>query len=100
MASIWNQSCTQTHMLSNSIQPKPDQNTSNKAQYGPQGKNITVLTYVTLPKKKFDPTAAVLLLTDVLGLPSLDNLLLADEWAAVGFQASHFSQSIWSQSSY
>jgi hypothetical protein len=46
---------------------------------GPQGKNVTingVLTYVTLPKKKFDPTTAVLLLTDVFGLPSPDNLLL------------------------
>jgi len=55
----------------------------------PQGKNITingVLTYVSLPKKKFDPTTAVLLLTDVFGLPSPDNLLLADQWAAAGFQ--------------
>ncbi|KAJ6577179.1 alpha/beta-hydrolase [Mycena capillaripes] len=56
---------------------------------GPQGKNITingVLTYVSLPKKKFDPTTALLLLTDVFGLPSPDNLLLADQWAAAGFQ--------------
>ncbi|KAJ7475685.1 chlorocatechol-degradation protein [Mycena latifolia] len=55
----------------------------------PQGKNFTingVLTYVSLPKKKFDPTTAVLLLTDVFGLPSPDNLLLADQWAAAGFQ--------------
>ncbi|KAK7033045.1 protein AIM2 [Favolaschia claudopus] len=58
----------------------------------PQGRNVTingVLTYVSLPKnRKFDPTTAVLLLTDVFGLPSPDNLLLADEWAAAGFQAS------------
>ncbi|KAJ6462308.1 alpha/beta-hydrolase [Mycena vulgaris] len=54
----------------------------------PQGKNITingVLTYVSLPKGKFDPSTAVLLLTDVFGLPSPDNLLLADQWAAAGF---------------
>ncbi|KAF7346598.1 Protein AIM2 [Mycena sanguinolenta] len=54
----------------------------------PQGKNITingVLTYVTLPKENFDPTIAVLLLTDVFGLPSPDNLVLADQWAAAGF---------------
>ncbi|KAJ7816945.1 alpha/beta-hydrolase [Mycena olivaceomarginata] len=52
----------------------------------PQGKNITingVLTYVSLPKGRFDPTVAVLLLTDVFGLPSPDNL--ADQWAAAGF---------------
>ncbi|KAJ7195495.1 alpha/beta-hydrolase [Mycena pura] len=51
----------------------------------PQGRNITingVLTYVTLPKR-FDPTTAVVLLTDVFGLPSPDNL--ADQWAAEGF---------------
>ncbi|KAJ7274490.1 hypothetical protein B0H12DRAFT_1228210 [Mycena haematopus] len=45
----------------------------------PQGKNVTingVLTYVSLPKKKFDPSVAVLLLTNVFGLPSPDNLLL------------------------
>ncbi|KAJ7127155.1 alpha/beta-hydrolase [Mycena epipterygia] len=55
----------------------------------PQGKNVTingVLTYVSLPKKRFDPKTAVLLLTDVFGLPSPDNLLLADQWAAAGFQ--------------
>jgi len=55
----------------------------------PQGKNVTingVLTYVSLPKEKFDPTIAVLLLTDVFGLPSPDNLVLADQWAAAGFQ--------------
>jgi len=55
----------------------------------PQGKNITingVLTYFSLPKQKFDPAKAVLLLTDVFGLPSPDNLLLADQWAAAGFQ--------------
>ncbi|KAJ7104299.1 alpha/beta-hydrolase [Mycena belliarum] len=55
----------------------------------PRGRNVTingVLTYVSLPKKKFDKTTAVLLLTDVFGLPSPDNLLLADEWAAAGFQ--------------
>ncbi|KAJ7284844.1 chlorocatechol-degradation protein [Mycena rebaudengoi] len=54
----------------------------------PQGKNVTingVLTYVSLPQRKFDPSVAVLLLTDVFGLPSPDNLLLADEWAAAGF---------------
>ncbi|KAF7298830.1 Protein AIM2 [Mycena indigotica] len=54
----------------------------------PLGKNVTingVLTYVTLPKKKFDPKIAVLLLTDVFGLPSPDNLVLADQWAAAGF---------------
>ncbi|KAJ7158874.1 alpha/beta-hydrolase [Mycena filopes] len=54
----------------------------------PKGKNVTidgVLTYVSLPKK-FDPTVAVLLLTDVFGLPSPDNLLLVDQWAAAGFQ--------------
>ncbi|KAJ7244991.1 alpha/beta-hydrolase [Mycena haematopus] len=54
----------------------------------PQGKNITingVLTYVSLPKRNFDPTIAVLLLTDVFGLPSPDNLVLADQWAAAGF---------------
>jgi len=55
----------------------------------PQGKNVTingVLTYVSLPKNgKFDPTAAVVLLTDVFGLPSPDNLILADQWAAAGF---------------
>jgi len=53
----------------------------------PQGRNITingVLTYVTLPKR-FDSTKAVVLLTDVFGLPSPDNLLLADQWAAQGF---------------
>ncbi|KAJ7134844.1 alpha/beta-hydrolase [Mycena epipterygia] len=52
----------------------------------PQGKNITingVLTYVSLPKGKFDPTTAVVMLTDVFGLPSPDNL--ADQWAAAGF---------------
>ncbi|KAF8171933.1 alpha/beta-hydrolase [Mycena galopus ATCC 62051] len=55
----------------------------------PQGKNITingVLTYVSLPKENFDPTIAVLMLTDVFGLPSPDNLVLADQWAAAGFQ--------------
>ncbi|KAJ6462019.1 hypothetical protein C8R47DRAFT_101851 [Mycena vitilis] len=44
----------------------------------PQGKNITingVLTYVSLPKGKFDPTKVVLMLTDVFGLPSPDNLV-------------------------
>ncbi|KAF9039635.1 alpha/beta-hydrolase [Hymenopellis radicata] len=54
----------------------------------PQGKNITingVLTYVSLPKRHFNPRTAVLLLTDVFGLPSPDNLLLADQWAAAGF---------------
>ncbi|KAF7364991.1 Protein AIM2 [Mycena venus] len=54
----------------------------------PQGKNVTingVLTYVSLPKGKFDPTIAVLMLTDVFGLPSPDNLVLADQWAAAGF---------------
>jgi len=54
----------------------------------PQGKNITingVLTYVSLPKSEFDPTTAVLFLTDVFGLPSVDNLLLADQFAAAGF---------------
>jgi len=55
----------------------------------PQGKNITingVLTYVSLPKsRKFDPSIAVVMLTDVFGLPSPDNLLLADQWAAAGF---------------
>lgn len=33
---------------------------------GPQGENVTingVLTYVSLPKKKFDPSTALLLLT-------------------------------------
>ncbi|KAJ7079822.1 alpha/beta-hydrolase [Mycena belliarum] len=63
--------------------------TSAPADAVPQGKNVTingVLTYVSLPKnKKFDPTAAVLLLTDVFGLPSPDNLLLADQWAEAGF---------------
>ncbi|KAF8206548.1 hypothetical protein K438DRAFT_1963567 [Mycena galopus ATCC 62051] len=47
--------------------------------FGPQGKNVTingVLTYVSLPKEKYDPATAVLLLTDVFGLPSPDNLLL------------------------
>ncbi|KAJ6513351.1 alpha/beta-hydrolase [Mycena sanguinolenta] len=55
----------------------------------PQGKNVTingVLTYVSLPKRPFDPTIAVLMLTDVFGIPSIDNPLLADEWAAAGFQ--------------
>ncbi|KIK57336.1 hypothetical protein GYMLUDRAFT_86806 [Collybiopsis luxurians FD-317 M1] len=55
----------------------------------PEGKNHTingVLTYVSLPKGEFDPTTAVLFLTDVFGLPNLDNLLLADQWAAAGFQ--------------
>ncbi|KAF7374973.1 Protein AIM2 [Mycena sanguinolenta] len=45
----------------------------------PQGKNVTingVLTYVSLPKGPFDPTTAVLMLTDVFGLPSIDNPLL------------------------
>ncbi|KAJ6585228.1 hypothetical protein B0H19DRAFT_1250103 [Mycena capillaripes] len=45
----------------------------------PRGENITingVLTYVTLPKGKFDPTTAVVLLTDIFGLPSPDNLVL------------------------
>ncbi|KAJ6585230.1 hypothetical protein B0H19DRAFT_1108828 [Mycena capillaripes] len=52
----------------------------------PRGKNTTIngiLTYVSLPKEKFDPTTAVLMLTDVFGLPSPDNL--ADQWAAAGF---------------
>ncbi|KAJ7451555.1 alpha/beta-hydrolase [Mycena latifolia] len=53
----------------------------------PQGKNITingVLTYVSLPKNQnFDPATAIVLLTDVFGLPSPDNL--ADQWAAAGF---------------
>jgi len=54
----------------------------------PQGKNVTingVLTYVSLPKGGFDPTTALVMLTDVFGLPSPDNLLLADQWAAAGF---------------
>ncbi|KAK7048560.1 protein AIM2 [Favolaschia claudopus] len=54
----------------------------------PQGKNVTIngiLTYVTLPKGRFDPSIAVLLLTDIFGLPSPDNLVLADQWAAAGF---------------
>ncbi|KAJ6607372.1 alpha/beta-hydrolase [Mycena sp. CBHHK59/15] len=54
----------------------------------PQGKNITingVLTYVSLPRGRFDPSTAVVLLTDVFGLPSPDNLLLADQWAQAGF---------------
>ncbi|KAJ7643940.1 dienelactone hydrolase endo-1,3,1,4-beta-D-glucanase [Roridomyces roridus] len=53
----------------------------------PQGKNVTingVLTYVSLPQA-YDSTQAVLFLTDVFGLPSLDNLLLADEFAAAGY---------------
>ncbi|KAJ7069571.1 alpha/beta-hydrolase [Mycena amicta] len=53
----------------------------------PLGKNITingVLTYVSLPKK-FDPKIAVVMLTDVFGLPSPDNLILADQWAEAGF---------------
>ncbi|KAJ6544816.1 alpha/beta-hydrolase [Mycena vulgaris] len=69
------------------VEPSAHFHTANAAE--PQGKNVTingVLTYVTLPKTKFDPTKAVLLLTDVFGLPSPDNLLLADEWAAAGFQ--------------
>ncbi|KAJ7928112.1 alpha/beta-hydrolase [Mycena leptocephala] len=43
----------------------------------PQGKNITingVLTYVSLPKGRFDRTTAVLMLT-----------VKADQWAAAGF---------------
>ncbi|KAJ7178605.1 alpha/beta-hydrolase [Mycena crocata] len=62
---------------------------STGATAKPKGNNVTingVLTYVSLPKKKYDPTIALLLLTDVFGLPSPDNLLLADEWAAAGFQ--------------
>jgi dienelactone hydrolase len=54
----------------------------------PQGKNETVngvLTYVSLPKGHFRKDTAILFLTDVFGLPSVDNLLLADEWAAAGF---------------
>ncbi|KAJ7609901.1 alpha/beta-hydrolase [Roridomyces roridus] len=56
----------------------------------PLGKNVTingVLTYVSLPQHKaFDPEVAILMLTDVFGLPSPDNLVLADQWAAAGFQ--------------
>ncbi|KAJ7034930.1 alpha/beta-hydrolase [Mycena alexandri] len=49
----------------------------------PQGKNITingVLTYFSLPKQKFDPAKAVLLLTDVFGLPSPDNLTYVPDY--------------------
>ncbi|KAJ7132964.1 alpha/beta-hydrolase [Mycena filopes] len=70
------------------VQPAGHSQSTISADAVPQGKNITingVLTYVSLPKQKFDPTTAVLLLTDVFGLPSPDNLLLADEWAAAGF---------------
>ncbi|KAJ7784343.1 alpha/beta-hydrolase, partial [Mycena metata] len=70
------------------VQPSGHSKSTINADAVPQGKNHTingVLTYVSLPKQKFDPTTAVLLLTDVFGLPSPDNLLLADEWAAAGF---------------
>ncbi|KAJ7147175.1 alpha/beta-hydrolase [Mycena crocata] len=63
--------------------------TAAPTELAPKGKNITingVLTYVSLPKnQKFDHSTAVLMLTDVFGLPSPDNLLLADQWAAAGF---------------
>ncbi|KAJ7432765.1 alpha/beta-hydrolase [Mycena galericulata] len=54
----------------------------------PKGENVTingVLTYVSLPQERYDSTIAVLFLTDVFGLPALDNLLLADQFAAAGF---------------
>ncbi|KAF7327594.1 Chlorocatechol-degradation protein [Mycena kentingensis (nom. inval.)] len=61
---------------------------SSAVTAAPLGKNVTingVLTYVSIPKK-FDPSVAVLLLTDVFGLASPDNPILADQWAAAGFQ--------------
>ncbi|KAJ7367165.1 alpha/beta-hydrolase [Mycena albidolilacea] len=55
----------------------------------PQGKNITingVLTYVSLPKGRFDPTVAVLLLTGELAPSSSSSQGSgADQWAAAGF---------------
>ncbi|CAK5268768.1 unnamed protein product [Mycena citricolor] len=55
-----------------------------------QGHNETingVLTYVSKPAHgKFDPKVAVLLLTDVFGIASIDSPLLADQWANAGFQ--------------
>ncbi|KAF9015901.1 alpha/beta-hydrolase [Hymenopellis radicata] len=59
-----------------------------KIDVEPKGKNVTingVLTYVTLPEGRYDPRVALLFLTDVYGLPSPDNLFLADQWAAAGF---------------
>ncbi|KAK7039844.1 protein AIM2 [Favolaschia claudopus] len=72
------------------VEPLLHFHSSTPSTAQPQGRNITingVLTYVSLPKHKlFDPSTALLLLTDIFGLPSADNLLLADQWAAAGFQ--------------
>ncbi|KAF7330484.1 Protein AIM2 [Mycena venus] len=65
------------------VDPKEHFHSAVPSAVGPQGKNVTingVLTYVSLPKKKFDPTTAVLLLTDVFGLPSPDNLTYAPDY--------------------
>ncbi|KAJ7104274.1 chlorocatechol-degradation protein [Mycena belliarum] len=71
------------------IDPKAHFHPSVPNAAKPQGKNVTingVLTYVSLPKTSFDNTTALVLLLDGFGLPSIDNLILADQWAAAGFQ--------------
>ncbi|KAJ7613160.1 alpha/beta-hydrolase [Roridomyces roridus] len=70
------------------IGPEGHTHSTLSADAAPQGKNVTingVLTYVSLPRERFDPSIAVVMLTDVFGLPSPDNLLLADQWADAGF---------------
>jgi hypothetical protein len=47
------------------VAPKDHFHSAIPSTVAPQGKNVTingVLTYVSLPKKKFDPTIAVLML--------------------------------------
>ena len=44
-----------------------------------------VNTYVTLPRGRFQRNTAVVLLTDVFGLPLVENRLLVDQWADAGF---------------
>ncbi|KAJ7931406.1 hypothetical protein B0H13DRAFT_1957990, partial [Mycena leptocephala] len=62
------------------VAPKDHFHSAISSTVAPQGKNVTI------NGKKFDPTIAVLMLMDVFGLPSPDNL--ADQWAAAGFQVN------------
>ncbi|TFK96117.1 alpha/beta-hydrolase [Pterulicium gracile] len=71
------------------VEPADHSHSFVQSGVAPRGRNVTingVLTYVTLPKnKKFDKSKAVVFLTDVFGLPSIDNPLLADKFADAGF---------------